>query len=283
MFSIDRWQEIYYSIKQNKLRSILTMTSIIWGILILIILLGAGKALQNGVEHNFRQDAVNAIWIWPSSTEKAYKGFKAGRGIQFTNDDHKFIQEQVKNIDKISSRFFIRGAGVIHYKDKSENYTVVTCHPDFATIEAIKLTEGRFVNERDIKRHRKTACIGEIVKEALFGDKDAIGEYLKINNVLFKVVGIFHDSERDMQRVYLPITTAQKAFGGYNRINSIAITTQAGVDESKRIEESIKRKLKKKHIVNPEDNKAIGSWNSAEEFSRIMKIFNFIFKKFPRN
>src|SRR4030042_754674 len=191
MFDLDKWQEIFSTINKNRMRTFLTGFSVAWGIFILIILLGSGRGLQNGIESQFRQDAVNTIWFGAGTTSKAYKGMQPGRRVKFTNEDYEFVKKSIDGVDQISGRYYMWNNRVISYKKEYGVFDIISVHPDYQDIETATLLEGRFVNQIDINRRRKVATIGKPVKEALFKKgENPIGEFIKVNNVLFQVVGV---------------------------------------------------------------------------------------------
>lgn len=276
MFDIDKWQEILSTIRKNKLRTFLTGFSVAWGIFMLIILLGSGRGLQNGVEKNFGNSATNAIWIWSGQTSIPYKGMKPGRYIQFDNKDYDKTKK-VRGIDKISSRYNVRGNGMVSYKNEYGTFDIRSAHPDYKEIELIKVLKGRYVNHIDIKEKRKVAVISTDVQKALFKDEDPIGKYININKIPFKVVGLYTDesnNNRAQQIIYLPISTAQKVFMGTDQIHTLVVTTgDASVAESKKIEEEIHNDLAKSHNFDPKDERAMGSWNATEEYRKFQDLF----------
>src|SRR5512147_870554 len=109
MLDLDTWQEILDTIKANKLRSFLTGFSVAWGIFMLIVLLGSGQGLSNGIVYQFGDDAINSIWVFPGQTSVPYKGLQPGRQVQLTNLDHDEIKGTVGGVEHITSRFYIRG------------------------------------------------------------------------------------------------------------------------------------------------------------------------------
>lgn len=277
MFDRDKWQEIFSTIKKNKLRTFLTGFSVAWGIFMLIILLGSGRGLQNGVSKEFDSSATNTIWVWSGQTSLPYKGMKPGRNIQLENKDYDEVKASVKGIDKSSSRYNIWGNNTLSYKRQYGSFNVRNVYPDYADIEKLTIIKGRFINQPDIEHYRKTTTISTQVEEALFKGEDPIGKYINVNGVPFKVVGLFTDDDsRDdnMRTIYLPISTAQRVFSGDNRINTIAITVgDASVDESKQIEQEVRSKLAVLHKFDPNDPRAIFTWNSLEEFQKFMRLF----------
>lgn len=275
MFDIDKWQEIFSTINKNRMRTFLTGFSVAWGIFMLIILLGSGKGLQNGIDAQFKQDAVNSIWFGGGTTSKAYKGLQAGRQIQLDNEDYEFLRNHVEGIDKLSGRYFMWQNRVISYKKEYGVFDLIASHPDFFAIENATMVEGRFINNIDIQKRRKVAVIGEPVKAALFKDgKNPVGEYIKINNVPFQVVGVFTEkNERDQTRAYLPISTAQMITGGANRIHNMTITSNLSAKESEELEKTLRAELAKRHTFDKEDQSAMWMWNTLKEYKKFTNLF----------
>lgn len=276
MFDIDKWQEILATIKKNKMRTFLTGFSVAWGIFMLMILLGSGNGLSNGVAANFMNDAVNAMWIWNGKTTMAYEGMKSGRNIEFKNQDQEIVQK-VPGVGVSSGRYFM-GNTRYSYNKESGEYTTITCQPELKDVENTIINEGRFINKIDIIQNRKVVVIGTDIKTALFKDSIAVGEYVNINNVPFKVVGVCSEPGSTRNRnAYMPLSTAQMIFNGSNRLHNLALTINAeSLEESQAIEESIRKALGKQHKFDPKDESAIGLYNKLENYIQTMKIFQAI-------
>ena len=150
IFDIDKWQEIFSTMSKNKMRTFLTGFSVAWGIFMLIILLGSGNGLENGVKKEFEGDATNTIWVNQGQTSIPFKGLKAGRPIQFTNEDYEIVKGNVRGIDKISGRLTIWQNNLLSYKNEYGNYDIISCHPGFGYYETLDITSGRFINQEDI-------------------------------------------------------------------------------------------------------------------------------------
>jgi len=278
MFELDKWQEIYSTIRKNKLRTFLTAFSVAWGIFMLIILLGSGAGLENGVREEFRGGAINGVWISSGRTSLKYKGLKSGRQIKFTNEDFKSIRSGVDGYDRISARLFL-GSRITSYGNEYGSFFLSPCHPDYGFIKEVTMIQGRFVNNIDIMEFRKIAVIGEKVKAALFRGNDtvAMGKYIKISGVLFRVVGVFRDYSRnddEQKRIYIPISTAQRVFAGENVINQISFTTgDATPEESDLMVRKSRTILARMHTFDPEDNRAVNLWNKGEEVRKFKALF----------
>lgn len=274
MFDIDKWQEIFSTIKKNKLRTFLTGFSVAWGIFMLMILLGSGNGLHNGVRMNFNRNAHNAMWMWSNETSMPWKGLKTGRPIRFTNDDFRTLK-QIQGVETVSGRYFLPGNSTISYQTEYGSYRVVGVNPTFQEIENQIIDNGRYINDLDIKKQRKIIVIGDDIAEAIFKDQDPIGKFVKLNMIPFQVVGVYHRYQTtDNRQAFVPITTSQAVFNGGNRIHSFALTiAKVSKLESEAIENRVRETIAQKHRFNPEDRRALGSYNQLEEYIQTMNIF----------
>jgi putative ABC transport system permease protein len=275
VFDLDKWQEILATIRQNRLRTFLTGFSVAWGILILVVLLGSGTGLANGIEYQFRDDAVNSIWVRSGETSLPYRGMKPGRRVQFTDDDHDTVNRDVDGVEYISSRFYPRGDLRVSAGTLDSTFDIRSVHPDHQHLEKTLITEGRFLNDLDIEEHRKVAVIGVRVEEALFGKESGLGRYIDINGIPFRVVGLFRDagSESEEEKIYLPITTAQRIFNGANRIGMFMLTTgDLPLEKTETMAQEIQEILAQRHHFSPEDKRAVFVRNSNEWFQRFVNL-----------
>ena len=194
MFSREIWFEILDTLRKNKLRTALTGFSVAWGILMLVVLLGSGQGLGNGIEYQFRDDATNSIWVFPGTTSVPFAGKQPGRNVQLTNADHVDAARKVSQVEHITSRFPIRGATTVRYGKEVATFNIRSVHPAHQFLEKTEVAEGRFLNDIDIREFRKVASIGSRVQEQLFGKESPVGKEIYINNIAFKVVGTFTDA-----------------------------------------------------------------------------------------
>jgi len=278
-FNLDKFQEILENIKKNKLRTILTGFSVSWGIFMLVLLLGAGYGIENGIKSDFESDAVNSIWIYRGQTSKPYKGLKQGRRIQFNNTDYEDIRTRIEQIDNISAAFYLNRKNSTRYKNETGSFDMMAVHPDYREIEKIYPIKGRLFNQLDINDHRKVVIIGADVEKALFNSTNPIGEIIIINSIAFRVIGVFADEgdERQHRYIYLPITTAQQVFNGRNRVHRLMFTTgQAGVKQGREIESKVRQILADNHQFDVDDKRALYIRNRLERFQKFMTLFQNI-------
>lgn len=280
----DRWDEIFNTMKKNKMRTFLTAFGVFWGIFMLIIMLGSGNGLENGVIRNFGDMATNSVFIWTRSTSIPYAGLPEGRNFNMTNEDMVAIKNEITEIDQLAPRNQLRGyrgGNNVSWGTKAGNFSVMGDYPQIMNINPMEILQGRFINHYDIEDKRKVAVIGTNVRDVLFGDKDPINENIKINGVYFKVVGVWkskksgNQGERDSQTLFIPFTTFQKAFNYGNIVGWLAITAKPN-STSTLVEKKVKDVLKRRHKVAPEDDRAFGSFNAQEEFEKFQGLFGGI-------
>jgi putative ABC transport system permease protein len=276
---LDAWQEILDTVRRNKLRTFLTGFSVAWGILILVVLLGCGQGLARGIEYDFRDDATNSIWMRSGQTSLPWKGLRPGRSVQFTNDDYHAIRSGQPAVDHITSRFFVRGNLTVVHRGQTGNFDVRAVHPDHQHLEKTIVTAGRFLNPLDVEGYRKVAVIGERVKAQLFKDAPALGRHLAIKGVPFLVVGVFTDEggEGELERIYIPISTAQRTYGGANRISMVMMTVgDATAGESRGIADDLRLRIAERHGFDPDDRRAVSIWNGVVQFQRFVDLMGGI-------
>ena len=279
MFDLDKWQEIFHTIEKNKLRSFITAFNVAWGIFILIILMGFGRGFQNGVHHQFDDDAANSIFINGGTTTMAHKGIQPGKRINFTNEDYDLIREKIEGVEYLTGRFYVSGEFTVRYEDNYSSFNIHAIHPDHKYLEKSIIEEGRYINDKDINERRKVAVIGLKVVKVLFNNIDPIGKYISINGIQYKVVGIFDDIGHDdaTKVIYIPISTAQLAYGGGNQVHRLMLTVgDATLEESQQIQQEIHQMLATRHTFSTEDKRAVWIFNLWEEYVRWMNIFDGI-------
>lgn len=273
MFDRDIWQEIFHSIKNNKLRTFLTGFSVAWAIFILVMLLGSVNGMKNGFTGQFADDANNSIIIRTGSTSMAYAGFEADRRIQLRNDDVEYISKSFPKDVEYITPIMNRGAST-RYKSETGSYTIRAVNPEHLFIDKTKITEGRYLNDNDLYKSAKVAVIGKKIVEDLYGKDSVLGSFLEVNGLPYKVVGVFEEDGRDdnaERTIYAPITTMQRIYGQTDEINQISLTYNPNFDltEALSFSERLENILKRRHKVAPDDQAAVRVFNYAQFFSDI--------------
>lgn len=277
MFDQDKWQEILETIWKNKLRTAATAFGIFWGITMLVVLLGAGQGLQNGVLKEVVLDATNSIWFFSQKTSLPFKGRPAGRQITFTEKDLAAIKETIPGIEFIAAENSLQGQFNVVNGQKSGNFQVLGSGEDYFNIKIYQeYLAGRKLNLYDHLEERKVCVIGDRVAEVLFEQaKSPIGAYINIKGVMFKVVGLFHDDGwggQFSQRIYVPISSFQRTFNPTRTVQLFAVTSQKNTT-SFDLQQEILRLLKERQQIHPDDQQALWSHNQEEQYKSFKNLF----------
>lgn len=286
MFDLDLWKEIIDALKKNRMRSFMTAFGVFWGIFMLIIMSGAGRALENGVMDGIKAFATNSAFFWTERTSLPYEGFKRGRSWNYDNADIQYIKNNLRDIQYLSPRLFgpnsYEGDNTVR-GNKTGAFNIYGDYPEYFKIDLWLPVKGRLLNEIDILQNRKVCVIGERVEEVMFNEnEDPLGKYLKINGVYFQVVGVVDPQTQvnigggqKNEAIMIPFTTMQQAYNMGNNVHFFSVTSQPGVPVSQ-LEERLKELLKQRHHIAPEDLQAIGSFNIEVEFKKFSGLFTGI-------
>jgi putative ABC transport system permease protein len=285
IFDLDNWQEIKSGLVRNRLRTFLTAFGVFWGIFLLMVMLGSGSGLRNGVMRGFAGAATNSLFLWSQRTQKPYAGMPAGRNIQMTTADVAAIRDKVPEAEVVAPRNqlggFRGGISVVRGR-KSAGFSIMGDYPEIRRIQSLRLEAGRFLDPFDIQDSRKVCVIGTRVKEVLFArDENAIGDSIVIKGVYFQVVGVFKSAQsgdaadRDAQTIFVPFTTFQRAFNNGDKVGWMAVISKPDVAASD-TEKKVMTLLRSRHKVAPDDVRAFGSWNMEEEYKKMNGLFTGI-------
>ncbi len=285
MFSKDRWSEILEALNANKARTLLTAFGVFWGILILVLLLALTNGLRTGVTLDFANGATNTLFMWGQTTSIPYNGLNKGREVQFRLKDVEAIKSQVPDLKYISPRLQLggfRGANNVSRNEKTGAFQIYGDYPEYIYQEYMDILEGRFINYSDINKKLKTCVIGTDVVKALFdiGEKP-LGQYITIQGVNFKIVGIFKnpnvngDSEEQANTIFIPFTTFKKSFNTPEEVGWMAITAHDQTSITL-LKPQIISVMKKQQSIHPDDDRAIGNFDKAEMFERFTGLFDIL-------
>ena len=281
MFNKDRWKEILEVLTSNWFRTVLTAFGVFWGIFILLILLAAGKGLQNGIMADFGDIATNTMFVWTQATSKEYQGLPKGREFFFKLEDVDALNNSIPDLRFVSPRNrlngFSGGNNVVKGL-KTGAFTVFGDYPQIISQDPLGITSGRFINQLDIEEKRKVAIIGSGVKSALYDkEEDPLGTYIKIQGVNFMVIGTYkrlddNNGEQGQKQIFVPFTAFSQAFNRGNDVAWMAITAKDASSITE-LKEHVVSVLKEKHKVHPDDDRAIGYFDLYEQFNRVQSLF----------
>ena len=284
MFDLDAWQEIWGTVRRNRLRAVLTAFGVFWGVFMLLGMLGFGNGLERGVASTMGNFATNAVHVWGRRTSLPYMGMKPGREVDYVTADVEALRAEVEGVRHVAPRLAYggyRGSATVRVGTEVGNYNVMGDAPVYKEIQPMVMDGGRFINQLDMERERKVAVVGRVIVNELFDGKDPVGQWIDIGGVWFKVVGHFHSpnagdaGERVSSTIHVPFATYQRAFNAGDRVGWFAIT---GVDDlpGSELEARVRTVLMRRHRVHPDDEPAIGSWNTEREFGKINALFSGI-------
>ncbi|MBP6610077.1 MAG: ABC transporter permease [Paludibacter sp.] len=272
-------QEIFAGLRHNKMRTVLTGLSVSWGIFILIVLLGAGNGLKNGVTSNFSDRATNTVQIGTGTTTMPYQGLKSGRELKYSEKEVDNIKQEIEAADKTTA--IIEKTSTVSYGSEHSNYQVIGCTPDYLTIFNLKFEKGngRFINKPDLISKNKVAVIDIKIKEVLFKEVNPIGKYIKVGSIMFQIIGVnSKKAEWGDGNIYIPYTTAQLIYNPDRKFREIAMTVN-GLEteaENEAFNTQLKKNMAQSLRFNPEDKRAMWIWNSQRDYIETMKIFGGI-------
>ena len=285
MFSKDNWDEILQALTANVFRTVLTAFGVFWGIFILVILLAAGKGLENGIKKGFDGIATNTMFMWSQTTSKAYKGLPKTRRYDFRNSDVAALKEALPDLLYVSPRNQLgdfNGSNNVVRGTKTSAFTIYGDYPELIKQQPMDIVKGRFVNQQDILEKRKVCVIGNGVISELYGrEEEAVGTYIKINSINFMVVGIYKskqqggNAEQEQKNIFIPFTTFQQAFNYGDKVGWMALTAK---DETSitDLKPKILELIKALHSINPADDRAVGNFDLYEQFNKVQSLFNIL-------
>ncbi|MEG0789087.1 MAG: ABC transporter permease [Alistipes sp.] len=271
--------EIWMSIRRNKLRTFLTGFSVAWGIFMLVILLGSGNGLQNGVISNFGSYAVNSIDLYGGRTSKPYKGYDKNRNIELRNSDLEILKKEFPEIDEIAANSWLDGQVATYNKDFMQIWLRGSL-PKIEQIEGVEIVSGRFINDSDIQLYRKSIVIDQMMQTVLFKGADPLGAKIKLGNSTYTIVGIYKgEANRSYSSCYIPLTTGQLIYMANNPEVHNAIVTIKDINNDEQMrafEKRITHRLSIEHHFDPTDESAIWINNTLERYKDMMIVFNGI-------
>ncbi len=275
---LDSYREILDTLTRNKSRSLLTGFGVFWGVFMLVALMGGGQGLKEGLEKNFAGFATNSAMIWAQPTSKAYKGFRKGRYWWMVQKDVQRLRSAVPELDVITPLLFSNG-GTAYYQDRKADVGVNGALPDYQRVNSPKLFYGRYINDADIRDHRKVCVIQKKTYKALFpGGGDPCGKRIRINGIYYQIVGVDYNmtgmsfGSEAGTLVILPLTMMQKAYHRGTSIDMIAVTGRPGVVMSS-ITDRIRQTIARAHFVDPTDEQGAMVFNTEVLFQMLENLF----------
>lgn len=282
---LDVLDEILTTLARNRGRALLTALGVGWGTFLLVLMLGFGDGLEQGVIRNMRGTTTNAVYVWGRRTYMPYDGLQPNRPVRFVLDDAGAIEAQVPGVVTVAPRSQLGGyrdGTVVRHGDHTGAFQVMGDTPAFAKVQIMRLEEGRWINQLDLDDRRKVTVLGRSVVDELFPDDPfPVGEAVEIQGVWFQVVGVFdsprgdEQGDRESSTTHIPLTTFQQVFHQGDRVGWFALLGADDVD-GEVLEQRVRALQAQRHRIHPDDSEAFGSWNAQKEFTRVRTLFGGI-------
>ncbi len=283
MIDRESWGEIMHTISKNKLRTTLTGFSVFWGIFMLILLLGIGEGLMNGVTQEFGRQAQNTVTFWGGRTSKTWQGLGTERNIQLDRQDVEILRNAIPGLEYISAEYSVwSGNSQLNRGHNYAKFGINGVLPDHSKLRPMVMVAGRNINEMDEMQARKVIVLAEDARDALFKGEEAIHGWVNVNGIPFEVVGVYRfesggGDQNASSTVYIPLSAAQKIFDAGSEVDEITFSFADGsLEGSKNAEQRGITAMAARHRFDPTDERALWVNNNVENSGMIMGIFGGI-------
>lgn len=282
MFDLDSWQEVWVTISRNKRRSLLTAFGVFWGIFMLVVMLGAGNGLSEGIASEIQGFSENSAFFFTNATTVPYKGFRKGRYWNMHEEDLTVLEAQLSGI-KYTVPFLMGGNVHVSYRDKSTSCNTKGMSHKYNEMLPQHMIYGRYLNPMDIQDKRKVCVVGKKVYEELFHNgEDPVGKYIKLYNLNFQIVGVAEPAVqgvnvngRDDEVIVIPYTAMQQIQNSGTLVHLIGVVANENVSMSI-LEPQVEAILKARHHIAPDDEGALESLNVEKIFKQFYLLFTGI-------
>lgn len=256
MIATDIFQETFWSLSTNKVRSGLTVLGIVIGIASVITMISIGQGAQSSIESSIQSIGSNLIVVRPGAQRSGGLSGGAGSAQTLTLDDANALSGAVQNIKaiapEVSRRYQITAKGA------NTNTQVVGTVPDYLAVRNISVDSGTFITDSQVKTSTKVAVLGPSARDDLFGaNANPIGQIIRIKNVDFEVVGVtlakggsgFLNPD---DSIYVPLTSAQHFLSGDIFVSAISVTASDQSSIAAVQQQITDFLLKRHHISDPQ-------------------------------
>lgn len=280
----DIFIEVIQAIKRNKMRAAATGFAVTSGIFLLIVLLGAGNGVIHTLEHNSGSLALDAVYIYPSWTSKAYAGYDADRYIRLDENDGTRAKNAAPDNVISASLSYEQSAVIVNDDNKSLSTTLNGTGPDFLSSMGYTLLKGRFLNDIDMRERRKVAVVCETLAKRLYGEgAEAVGQRVRVDGFCYQIVGLLEDNNsRYNDMVMVPETTLATIYNKHDDVSNIILKTRGleSMPAYQMFEEAYRKVMSVAHQFAPDDENGIfmyGGGANAETMSTAFSVIRTAF------
>jgi putative ABC transport system permease protein len=184
---IEIFKEAWIALGRNRVRSLLTMTGISWGIVAVTLLLSYGSGFRSVLLYTFEVFGKGAVVCWPGTTSEQAGGERAGKPVRFEQEDADWVKAQSPLVKRVTLET-VKFRGISHDERLSDS-AIRGIYPEYGEMRNEVPSEGRWISADDIAERRRVVFLGARLKKKLFSGTPAVGETVRIDGVRFTVIG----------------------------------------------------------------------------------------------
>lgn len=255
--------------ERQKKRLALTILAIGWGTLSIVLLLSFGEGLKQAFHRGKRGMGEGIGVLWPGATTRAYMGLPSGRTISFRDEDAELLQARIPSLQAVS-REYSRRLGLTRGQ-KTVNARLRGVDPSFGELRNhVPQPGGRFLDPLDQEAKRRVVFLGDELARDLFGDENPLGRTIQIQQSSFLVIGVMQPkimmgmySGPDKTQACIPASTFRLLFSDARPGNMVYLPRSPELADLAKVE--IYRVLGSKYRFDPDDERALGIWDTRED------------------
>lgn len=278
----DLLSEVFASISHSKTRFLLTGFSTAWGIFLLIVLLGTGQGILNGVSNAWLGEDDNVVTIEPSTTMLAWDGLPVGRRIDISEEDGPMLCEAFPgNISEFIPE--LDREVTVSYRSKYSVTDVAGFRPGYRKVRNNIILAGRDINDFDLESRRKVCLVSTNLCKRIFPSEQPsqiVGRTIAIGEVAFKVIGVYKPAKsyNVSRTIIAPFTTVKALWFENDCISKLSLIVQGLQTEAQNrvfVERMRECLAREKHFA-PTDKKALTITNTYDLALYIGNLFRTI-------
>jgi len=266
----DVLRQLFRDVRNEKLRTFLTVFGIVWGTVAISLMLAFGTGLHKQLVKNTAGLGDRIVIAWPGLTSIPYEGLGKGRRLRIAEEDIAAVRSEVTGLKRISGEYMTSMR--LDYGTKTLSVDISGITTEFGAMRnLIPQDGGRFINPIDDATQRRAIFIGDQLKQNVFGESDAIGKTILLNQSPFVVVGVLKTktqdssySGRDNEKAFIPSSTF-RALTGDKYIDNLVFQSNTP-DGTKRVTEAIRVAFSKRLRFDKDDKEALSIWDTTEQF-----------------
>ncbi|MBN1621820.1 MAG: ABC transporter permease [Endomicrobiales bacterium] len=272
----DYFGQAMRALFSNKIRSFLSILGVLIGVASLIAMLALGTGARESIKERIQSLGSNILSVRPSRKARQGISGQSGSRIRLYLEDAYAIKSQIAGIKTVAP--YVNGSAQLVYKNNNWNTSVEGTTADYPELKSIKLASGRFFTQKETVQREKVVVIGYRIVEKLFENQNPLGEFIKINRINFRVIGVLPEKgatgwRDEDDRIIVPINTAMYRLFGEDQIRNIDVQV-ANESEMEEISEKIQRLIAARHRVTENFNEVIDVRNLEEIQETITSTVN---------